>query len=317
MNQPDQSDENQVRRSQRFKWLVLGGFALLVSATLLGVLLIPWDVKPPIAPDLEFKPLELKPAENAFTYFEAAGKMPVKKSMPRDWYGYVLNGDMAKPIGSPDEQWNPALVGEILAENTAVLAEVEKGLACQRYASPVIESGRSLAPWMASPRMLVSLLFQKSKQRHLAGDYAGATDSGIQMLRFGWLMVDNPDSFLEWHYGVDYERMALVRFEELAADAKIPDPVLREIQAVLDHWDPQGPVKGFRQAIVVEYGLMRNSMMEFPRRDFENSELVWAFSKLPYAWKPNMIKHLMVSGFRNFIANADRPYATRIAAAAA
>ena len=92
MTTRDPSDENQLRRSRRFKWTVLIGFALLALATGLGVLFIPWDIKPLDTPDLDFKLPAVAPEQNAATYFEAAGKLQVTK-FPRDWTELLNHGD--------------------------------------------------------------------------------------------------------------------------------------------------------------------------------------------------------------------------------
>jgi hypothetical protein len=314
MSQPDLNNESVVRRSRRFKWLVLGGFALAALLTLAGVLFIPWDVKPPEAPDLEYHPPVLKPEQNALTYFDAADKLMVSNfktqdGAERDWK--VLR----ERIGSPDEQWDLNFVDEILAANVSVFPVMEKGLACQDYASPPVEALNVRLPWVTQNYHLVSLLSIKSKRAHLAGDYAVAAKAGLQELWLGHMMTANPGCLLEWLVGIACEQsFGFVRLEELVADAGTPEPVLREILVDLNHWRPQDVAKGYCQALRVEYqnngkALQGLGIEKTPRKAEASDIVVREMAGWPYSWKPNMTWRMMVPFYRNLIANADCSFA--------
>jgi hypothetical protein len=310
MTQPGQNHESQDRRSRRFKWLVLGGFALAALLTLAGVLFIPWDVKPPDAPDLVLNPRKLQPADNAFTYLESASKLAVFKfkgqnNRERDWC--VLFNAM----GSAGEQWDPKFADEILAANAAAFPELEKALACRHYAGPLLKDYASLAPWLQHNKMLACLLCLKSKRAQLAGNQAEAAQAGLQAFGIGQLMIKDANSLLEWLIGLGCQNWALSRLEELVADANTSEPVLRLILAELNRWDPQELSQGCRQAFQGEYRASDITIRELARRedagsDFEEFRL-WSW--IPYTLKPNMTRHRLVPYWRNMIAKADKPYA--------
>jgi hypothetical protein len=289
--------------------LVILGFLSLILITLLGVVFIPWDVPRPEAPDLELKQSPVPTAENAFTYFEAAGKLQVQKFTAPDgnqriWSDLLYNYSTGKP------SWDPAFADEVILANAAAFTELEKGIACQCYQAPFLSDDKNSLRWLQPQRLSAQLLNLKSKRNHLAGDYVGAVKTGLQGLRLGQMATDNSNSLLGWLIGIACEHIALARLEELAADAKTPESVLREILAVLDQKPSSAFVNGFKNAFKGEHQQSSNSMQRDVQRNLCKdyypiaSRYIW----IPYAYKPNMSISLLTDYDRILIANADRPY---------
>ena len=290
--------------------LVILGFLTLTLLTLLGVVFIPWDAASPKAPDLEITPPAVPAAENAFTYFEAAGKLQIQKftaaeGSQRIWSD--LLGDMTfdgKPL------WDPVFADEILKANAMALAELEKGLACQHYQAPPFDPQNGIH-WLQSQKCLAQLLSLKSKRAHLSGDYAETGKVGLQGLQLGQQVTSENNILIGWLVGVALQQIALARLEILVADPKTPEPVLREILAALTQQTPSMFANGLKNAILGDYRWTKKTMRQEIQKDWfkRYHPTICRYIWIPYAYKPNMTMSLFADDDRLAIANADRPYA--------
>jgi hypothetical protein len=273
-------------------WKVLGSFVLASVFVLLGIVFIPWDSKPVIAPDLQVLVPAIAPEANAFTWFAKAAARQVTE-FP------------GNPDGRP--------VDEGLA-NAAVFPELEMGLACLRYVPPQAESLEAPLPWEETFPHLAELLCLKSRQRQLAGDPAGAVKPALQALHLGQLVAGGSNTRSGWIVGIRQQDLALKRLEELVADAKTSDPALAEIQACLDLWTPAGLVAGYQNAMRGEYTRTRVDQMK--SRNFYSYEMVVQkilflqspWNAIPYLFKPNMTCRDLATYYRCEIKNAGLPY---------
>ncbi len=308
MTTRDPRDENQIRRSRRFKWTVLIGFALLAVATLLGVLFIPWDIRPQTTPDLDLPPATVAPAANAFTYLKAATQLQVTEFTTPDGQERRV-GSLLGAMDDPAKPWDPAFADEVLAANAAVFPELEKALACQQYASPPAKDLSTDQSWLSDHAALSWWLRLKSKRAQVSGDAAGAARTGLQALRQGQLMANGP-SQLEWGLGNSCQQSALMRLEEIVADARTPVPVLQETLEALNRWDPQEASNGAKNVWRGKFAMIRETLKN-PRlgaRYCLSDDMPPWFCKLPYANKPNMTIPLIAKHYRHLIACADKPY---------
>jgi tetratricopeptide (TPR) repeat protein len=319
MANPNESAEKPLRRIS--SWKVFGVFCLVSFQVFLGVIFVPWDVKAPNAPELKLKRLNLPPAQNAFTYFESASKkvvvdLPAYRETNRKWE------DLTKRFGNPEEHWDPVFAEAMLAANREALAELEKGVACEHYESPLVEDYRFPFVWLKKYKQLAQTLSIKSKQAQLAGDYAQAVQAAIQARKLGQRVTGNPDSVIEWLVGVACDLIALGRLEEIAADASTPESVLRELQAQLDQWDPQLASEGYAQSQRAEYHIAMN-MIQMLRNDperymklIETGEangamdrvVVFATTKTSYCLKTNMTDRLFTHFFLTNLGFGPRYY---------
>jgi hypothetical protein len=298
--------------SRQINKLVIVGFLSLILITLLGVVFIPWDVSEPKDADLEVKPTPVPAAENAFTYFMAADKLPVTTVTPAG-QRWVLINQLSQPIGEYAEVWDPKQAETVLADHAAVFAELEKGLACRGYASPEALIAAHCQQRQSLFR-LCQLFSLKSKQSHLAGDYTGALQAIDQGLQVGRLVTANARFSAEWHTGITCQSFVMGRLEELAADVRTPEPILLEIQKRLGQDDLQCLDDSLRKSLHGEFRQIQNLLEDVIWN--ENSLGPGARSKwelwlvrIPYIYKPNMTKWLIADHCRYFIANAGQPYA--------
>jgi hypothetical protein len=299
--------------------LVIVGFCLaLTLLILLGVVFIPWDMPMPKVPDLEPDPTPpaMPAAENAFTYFEAAGKMQVQKFTAVDggqriWLDLLYE---RKPDGTPG--WDPVFADEVLTANAATFAELEKGLACPTYQQPACTKNSSIY-WLQFYKNLTILMNLKAKRAQLSGNYAEAVTTDLQGLRFGLLTARNSNTLIEWLMGIALQHISLAQLEIFAADSKMPEPVLRDMLNALNQLNPQDTVDGFREAMRGSYHLARQDDLKAEIRHwqkngfsmFSEAPAVYRFVGIPYACKPNMTLAMTADSYRAVIANADRPYA--------
>jgi hypothetical protein len=308
-------DDPAIRPIRRISgWLVLGIFGLVSFLILLAVVFIPWDVPAPDDADLRFTPPTIAADKNAFTYFEAAGKLSVTKfpsptDPNRDWT------ELLNSLGSKSEKWDPAFADEVLKANESVFPELDKGLACERYASPQCKDFSTLGPWVQRPKRLVWLLALKSKRAQLSGDYVAAAKSATQAWRLGQLVTDDAGILIEWVMGTDCQGIGFVCMNEIIADARTPEPVLQDLQVQLDRWNSQGIEHGYRQTMQEEYRIEVFTLSDCRRRGNagklidSDDKILNCWGRIPYCLKPNMAARIMVPFYRNAIGNADRIYA--------
>ncbi len=286
-------------------WKVLGVFCLAAFAVLVGVAFTPWDAKAPEDADLIIHQPELAADKNAFVYFETAGRQQVCKFSKAD--GGERNWvDLTKSTGT----WDPAFAGEVLAANAAIFTDLEAGLACEHYASPPIELDSTSMPSVQIPRHLTQLLCLKSKQAQLAGNPVATIQAAVQAWRLGQQVTNEAGNLMEWLTGISCQVIALERIKEIVADAKTPEPVLREYQALLTGWNPAGVVCGYRQAIQGEYHLIKSEIDHLRRcpndKQLFDDSFIFRFAWIPYTIKPNRMEEMVIPYYRHLVAAANQ-----------
>jgi hypothetical protein len=292
-------DEQQWRRLRRLSFKI--GLCLFII--FLGIIFIPWDVKAPNAPELEWKRLNLASEANAFTAFAAAqksltDKFPDATMANRDW--------MTMATGNAKEQWDPVFADTVLAANAETLRTIEKGLACDLYESPPMPDLSTSMPWLQKYKRLALLLSLKSKRAQLAGDHAEAARVACQGWEFGRSILRNPNSMIEWLVGLACERIALDRMENIVADGKTTEPVLRDLLTRLDRWDPQEAGDGHAQTMRAEYRFGLNTFKAIhdhpnslraissgEKPDLGEKIILFIVSNTSYFLKPNMMDREM------------------------
>jgi hypothetical protein len=290
-------------------WKVLGVFCLVVFLFMSGVVFIPWDVTPPDNADLQVKIPVIAPDENAFTWFGKATSVsaftdPLDGNQ-RDWHKLTSDEWKGPMI------WDPDLAAEVLKANTMVFPLLEKGLACQHYVSPPMESISMRLPWLRKERVGVELLLLKSKQAQVAGDYAESTQRAIQAFGMGKMIAYDCNNVIEWLVGWACQIMVLARFEELIADAQIPVPALQEIQACLEQRDHGKMLDGYKNAMRGDYAAMVQTLKELKTSKgdanlCEEKERTMICC-CPYLFKLNATSREFAVFFRHQIKNADLP----------
>lgn len=301
----------------------VGSVFLVLFLVVLGMVFIPWDVEAPKAPELECQELSLAPEANAFTAFEAAGVVVAKVVPALEGTGVDLPA-LAKSIGGADERWDPALADAVLAANAEAQKRVEAGLACERYAAPRLEKLEVSRPWLQKYKTLALLMSLKSKRAQLAGDHAGAVQAASRGLDFGRKISRDPGCLIDWLVGVACQFIALNRMEEVAADAATPEPVLKELQACLDRWDPQAANDGYVRAMQCEYrfGMNMFRLLESDPKAFlslsgdsgegpdgTSKALKAALTYTSYVFKLNMTDRLMTEFYLACIRDGCSPCA--------
>jgi hypothetical protein len=216
-----------------------------------------------------------------------------------------FSNDLNERINASNEKWDTDCAAEILVANANVLEYFEKGMACQRYVPPRWESEGMKISWRNKLTRRVRL---RSKYQQMTGDLVAATKSGLQLLRFGKMILDGSNCIYEWRGGNAYEKSALEHLEEIVADARTPESALREILAELERWDPAGMVAGCKNAMRGQYQgkvqTIREVMKGGRYHDIPDSARY-----IPYLLKPNMTSRYMVAFYRHQIVCADLPYA--------
>ena len=295
-------------------WKVFGVFCLISFLILFGIVFIPWDVQAPDDADLQFTPPKVDADKNAFTYLEAAGNLqvtefPLTTEPNRDWTN-LLN-----PIGNKSEEWNPAFADQVLKANESAFKELEVGLVCDRYASPQYKDFKTFQKWLQKHKQLTELLCLKSKRAQLAGDPVAAAQAATLAWRLGQLVTNDANSLMEWLAGTACERIGLARMNEIVSDVRTPEPVLRDLLAQLERWNSKGIERGYTQAMQEDYQLQLTVVEQLPSTpdyykylEYGDPNLAY-WARIPYFFKLNMTKRILVPFYRNLIANADRVYA--------
>jgi hypothetical protein len=324
---PNSTTDRPIRRIS--SWKVFGIFCLMSFLILFGIVFIPWDVKPPVAPDLELQEPPLLPADNAFTYLETATTLVVIGFADPD--GRTKYLDLTSGLDIPPGRFDSAFVKEALAANAAALAELEKAFACQRYASPRMKSPCPLreflfcddnklthpstiklsskrTPWLDKYRALVRLQILKSESLQKEGDYAGAVKAGLSVLQLGRIVKDGAGSELEWKAGEIYLCMAWSHLAQIVTDAKTPEAEWQKIRMAFERRDDQAMRDSLKKSLLREYGQVKEILPQ--NRPSEISAAIqsgkpsWHFW-IPYYYKPNMTLCRLTENYREMIAVID------------
>ena len=309
-NPLDRKADRLLHRMTGWKLLRMSGLVLFL--VLCGVVLFPWDIKPVEAPDLELKIPEIDPADNAFTWFEKAARVQ----------GASIPGQTQQRMGLfcgivRSDKWDSASVAKVLAANAAVFPDLEKGLACQQCILSQSDSVEMRLAGLRKCKSLAELLCLKSTQALQTGDYAGSAEAAFQAFRLGELVAGGSSVLMEWMAGMELQCLAVMCLENLAADARTPDPVLEAIKVGLGKWNPEKVVEGYKNAIRGEYTygdrkpfrgeytFIGAAMAQYHRQKIHG----WKSALVgnPYIFKPNMMKREMIERYRSLIKAAGLP----------
>jgi hypothetical protein len=282
-------------------WKVFGIFCLISFLILFGIVFIPWDIKSIDDTDLQVQIPAIAPEENAFPWFEKAGKSLVFLGAHGD-LSYLTVG-----IGTEYEKWDPVSADKMLEANAVIFPDLEKGLACQRIACIGDKPGFHADFYYHTA--LAKLLCLKSKQLQLSGNPTVAVKPALQMFRLGQMVSAGSCGKSDWHNGFNGQRLAFSRLENLVADARIQEPELQEILNGLNQWNSEAIDEGCRN-------FLRGEFIRLVRRleEMKAAGESWGHSPsfvvrfVPYVFKLNMTNRDLATVYRHYIKSVDLPY---------
>ena len=208
------------------------------------------DLAPPVEEPLA-------PEENAFTYFVQASE--VLKRFYTDENG----NSMALSAFIYENNTNLAVVAEILTENEQVFRLIRQGLKCKSCVFPKLENANTLMPYIAHILYVGRLFNAKIKYERDRGDIESALRSADDLLNFGRMMRQNPNTLFSLHVSWAVEGMGIWRIQELARDPRISKQQLGRLLKTLDETPPH--YASLQHAIKVEFELMTGYYESLPQ----------------------------------------------------
>jgi|GEM_PF-649677 len=279
-------------------------FIVIIYVKILGR-----DIPPPNTADLVPERVELTAEQNAFTYFTAATNSlywPTNTSLVLDF----LDGKTV----------DDAVIQETIFRNKEMMADLEKGLGCQRCLTPEVASFDAdisyLTPWRSMGRVLAI----KARHDRLAGRYVEATRTCISLLRYGDIIQRDAQCEINFLVGLAVLDIGFTQAQDLARDADIPPEEVSHLYEALAHLGQFD--HGLIRAIKCEYRTVANMIDQVgdgkagvgdfflgigqkPSTDFSHGRI-----KSGYMFQPNKTKQVFADVYRVIITNSSLPYAT-------
>ena len=269
------------------KGLIVAGSGM--GALFLGALL--WlavhseDLPAPDVSDLVPDTVRVPDQENAYPYLREA---LASLQWPRNQPGLEATAD----------EWDDAVVTDLLAHNGETLAKVEQALACPAYHPYADEPGGS-APW---PRLLL-LIAQKAAYEARAGRSEVACETSCGLLRLACWLTSQPRSLPEWSAGRTALDLGLAGVERWLHEARPREAELAAVLARLSQVDAldRGLVHAFKREFQRLDGAIDECIVRRPRPALLTGD----------AFQPNRTRTTAAQFYRQVIQNVSRPYTQR------
>ena len=292
--------------------VLLGLAIVIVSALALVYAIGSRDALPPADGDLALERLEIPDEANAYTAFIAAAEAYAPPT-PANLLSDYLEG---RPVDTN-------ALKAFVAVNHETYALMQPAANRAHCIFPCFQDFFAETPGFRKLRLLARLLLVKGSLALGESDYAGAKEAIAALIRFGGLVQEHPESYVQHMMGIWMLEEGLTIAMKLAQDPDAPTEALRTVAEAL----AQTPsiTNGFIWAMKAEYrlgtlvidavatGTVPPDLQFNPYDPFGGSEgglLRVGGSPLPrYLIHPNRTKRLYAEHIRDFIENAPRSYA--------
>ena len=279
----------------------------LLATTFFGVYsYLSCDIALPDVTDLTPERVVVADEDNAYTYFEQAGRVC---ELPEDEESFfeVLNG----------ERSDPQYIADLLAENKQAMAALERGLKCKVCQPPEIRNVSDLPDYYPGLLDLGRLLHLSTMQARQAKQWDKATVSCCDQLRFASLVQNNPGSLIHALCGMHLLGWGLDETRKMAISPDVTEEQLRKLSEALrylESWD-----ESFIRAMKAEYQLNANTIddMVSGKINLDSKQVKKGSSdesdRMPvgFLFQPNKTKKILADVFRNKIKNIPRSPAER------
>ncbi|MEN6332649.1 MAG: hypothetical protein ABFE01_00215, partial [Phycisphaerales bacterium] len=189
------------------------------------------------------------------------------------------------------DEWDDALIGDLLSRNGDVLTLLEDAIACPAYHAD--EENASDA-WLG----LSLFIAQKAAFERRIGANDLACESSCVLLRLGTWITAGPRSLDEWVQGAMALRLGLAGIERSLRDARPTEP---ELVVLLDRLNRVVATdRGLVQACKMEFQSIKEMIDTYPSR--RSGRALPAF----YRFQPNRTKDAFARFYRRVIQNVPR-----------
>ena len=286
-------------------------FGIVMIAAIMGCLIYGCvagrDIAPPQVEDLAVVRPNVRPEDNAYTYFNAMTNMLFWPTNNVLVTGYLRGDDT-----DPDE------IRAVIASNRTAFAEIAKGLACQVCLAPELTGCDSLLPsvpeWLKAGRLLAAASLN-ARQAH---EYERSADHCIAVLRFADLIHRDAESLINYLVGAAILRMGLEQARGLAIESDAPKDALTRLAEALAGLSPVHP--GFSRAMKTEYRMVAKTMDDFADGKFglenlialeeeTNDGFISFIGRRNYFFQPEKTKQRFATVYRGMVSNAPLSYA--------
>jgi len=189
------------------------------------------------------------------------------------------------------DEWDDALIGDLLSRNGEVLTSLEDAIACPAYHA---DEESPPDPWLR----LSLFIAQKAAFERRVGVNDLACESSCVLLRLGTWITSGPRSLDEWVQGAMALRLGLAGIERLLRDARPTEP---ELVALLNRLNQVGATdRGLVQACKMEFQSVKEMIDTYPSA--RSGPALLAF----YKFQPNRTKDAFARFYRRVIQNVPR-----------
>jgi len=252
------------------------------------------DDPPPNDADLRLARLDIPDDENAFTYFDLACDALSYSDADEEKINSMLEGD----------EWDPALVDEVLSENEQMFEHLAKGMVCSRIEIPEIVGFEQEMPYLRQWRRIARL--SKVRALHLSknGREKEAFEEAIRIVEFGQMIERSRGALIHYLVGRAVKKVGLETLREMLADTKLSEgTLLSHIEVLAGLMADEGALAN---AFRVEYSASADAVDSVAAGKKGSLGL----QKLPTGimFKPNKTKRMIAETLRLIIEGTGKTF---------
>lgn len=216
-------------------------------------------------------------------------------------------------------------IAALVAQNKTSLDQVRRGTRCPACLMPPVVSIDADLSCVSRWQNLGRLMAAKARHDRLAGHYAEATDTCLELLRFSDLVQSNAECELIYLISISILSRGTSQIQDLARDASVPPADLQRLATALGNVGP--PVPGQIRALKAEYWMDDQVINDFRNGKYGLNDFLvvdadtshrkpfrpltrWLMPR--YLLQPNRTKRVFAELYRGFIADAPRCYSAMV-----
>jgi hypothetical protein len=327
----------------RYKVLIVLAIVLgvVVAAGIVALAILSQDEPPPDVADLEVHRVDVADNENGYTYLREAGKVlwwpgyesgaaradaglldePPREKDPAETEKGERLGEIAA-----GEDWDDALVDEVLSHNGETFALIEKALACPHFQVPQVLSVDAQIPEVFDWMYLVKMQSIRAMACARRMRDKEAFDEALSMVRMGHTIQGAKGSLLHYLVGNLPKTCGLEVMRQMLPATVLGPEQLKGCAEALLAYDTGGETLAetfraeFQFCAAVLQDLLDGKMavedigkVSRQQRGGERPSLRELLCRqgwiAGFVLKPNETRRLLAEDFRAAIENVPRPYA--------
>ncbi|WFB36619.1 hypothetical protein P3T73_02440 [Kiritimatiellota bacterium B12222] len=292
------------------RFLICAGVLILFLGISLVIILVSLghDLPPQDYPELALTYESVPEEENAYPLFLKAFELSTLEEQNDLIQSYWERGENAEAFA------------ELMAENESMITLLKQGVKKESCQPPEITSYADLMPYSHEWLSMGKFLVGSSKWLREEGQWEEAVDRALLAASFGNLIMQAPESLIQYLVGVAQVNLAMTELRELSFQEQCRSEDLLRIAEALENLT--APEQAGIVAMKQEFKVIQHTL-----GDFEKEQMTWGFIeslnssassslvskiKIPgYFFRPNQTEQIFAAFFTIGIENFAKPYAER------